>query len=414
VGDEVARIGIDGSLSLGQGTKARLAEHAGEYRIHEGPGGMVLMTRLAPDGRGRGRVLMMGEIISRMTVVEVINVVTSTNWRGELHIVGPLGRRILTVDQGALKHAQTDFETERLGEVLVRAGLIARADLLPLLAQKSSEQRFGQLLVSQGVLDQGTLFKQLQNQAESIFYASLLEERGAYWFVAPPEDAPAPPTTVHLQIQGLLMEGVQRIDEMALYRERIPHNRFFPTAHSDAPKSKLESLEPEAQAVYAVADGARNIDDLARESGLGEFPTLKALYHLARANLITLRRGPTVDAKAAQKLVRQFNDIVRDVFMVVATFGKMEGASRALSSWLETSSHASVLGSRVDIDGTLDAQAIAQRLEESGLEDPMLALHQALHELAAYALFTASGGLPRHEEQALARDINHRLKQLRL
>jgi hypothetical protein len=121
-----------------------------------------------------------------------------------------------------------------------------------------------------------------------------------------------------------------------------------------------------------------------------------------------------VDAKAAQRLVRQFNDIVRDVFMVVATFGKMEGASRALSSWLETSPHANVLGSRVDIDGTLDAQGIAQKLEESGLEDPMQALHQALHELAAYALFTASGGLPRHEEQALARDINHRLKQLRL
>ena len=72
------------------------------------------------------------------------------------------------------------------------------------------------------------------------------------------------------------------------------------------------------------------------------------------------------------------------------------------------------LGTRVDIDGTLDASAIGQRLEESGLEDPMQALHQALHELAAYALFTASGGLPRHEEQALARDINHRLKQLRL
>jgi hypothetical protein len=155
VGDEVARIGIDGSLSLGQGVKTRLAEHAGEYRVHEGPGGMVLMTRLAPDGRARGRVLMMGEIISRMTVVEVINVVTSTNWRGELHIVGPLGRRILTVDQGALKHAQTDFETERLGEVLVRAGLIPRADLVPLLAQKSPEQRFGQLLVSKRILDPG-------------------------------------------------------------------------------------------------------------------------------------------------------------------------------------------------------------------------------------------------------------------
>jgi hypothetical protein len=411
MGDERARVGADGGISLESGARARLAEQPGEYRLHEGPPGMWLMARATGEGRSRGRVLMMGELINRMTVVEIINVITSANWRGELHLVGATGRRVLTIDQGALKHAQTEFESERLGEVLVRFGLLKRAELGALLAQKSPEQRFGQLLVEKAVLDPGTLFKQLQNQAETIFYASLLEERGAYWFVLPADDAPAPPAAVHLPVQALLMEGVQRIDELALFRERIPHNRMFPTA---LPDKKVDGLEPYMAELLKLCDGARSIDDLARDSGLGEFPTLKGIYHLLRSSMVSLRRGPQVDPKAAQKLVRQFNEIVRDIFMVVATFGTMESTRRALGAWLETSPHGGVLGRDVDIDGTLNAQVIVELLEGSSTDDPVQALHQALHELAAFALFTASGGLPRHEEQALARDINRRLKQLRL
>jgi hypothetical protein len=410
------RFGVDGSIAIeGDALRAELARQAGEYRIEQGPAGMLLLARISAQGRPRGRVLMMGELISRMTVVEIINVVTSTNWRGELHIVGPYGRRVLTVDQGALKHAQTDFEAERLGEVLLRAGLLERDKLTSLLAEKSPEKRFGQMLVERSILDQGTLFKQLQNQAETVFYASLLEERGVYWFVVPPEDAPAPPTTVHLPIQALLMEGVQRIDEMALFRERIPHNRFFPFAVSNPQKSKLDALEPYMiEQVLSRCDGSRSIDDLARESGLGEFPVLKAVYNLQRTGLVQLRRGPMLDTKIVQRLVRQFNDVVRDIFMVVATYGRMEATSKNLSAWLEKSPHATFVGKHVDFDGTLDPKAVVSQLQQENLDDPMQQLHQSLHELAAYALFLASSGLPRHEEQALARDVNHRLKQMRL
>ena len=42
------------------------------------------------------------------------------------------------------------------------------------------------------------------------------------------------------------------------------------------------------------------------------------------------------------------------------------------------------------------------------------ALHQALHELAAFALFAATTTLPRDQELALSRDVNTRLKRLRI
>ena len=82
------------------------------------------------------RVLMMGELVHRMTVVEIINLVMSTNWRGELHLVGPAGARAHHRSGRAQARAHR-LERERLGELLVRAGLLERAELAPLLRAKA-------------------------------------------------------------------------------------------------------------------------------------------------------------------------------------------------------------------------------------------------------------------------------------
>ncbi len=410
------RVGSDGNITpVDAPLREQLGAQAAEYRLQRGPLDAYLMCRLGANGRPRGRLLMVGEVVSRMTIVEIINVITSTHWRGELHLLGPLGQRVLTIDQGALKHAQTSYESERLGELLVRNGLLERSRLLPLLKKQKSDQRFGQVLIQEGVLSEEDLYKQLHKQIEHIFYESLLEERGTYWFIAPAEELQAPAATVHLPVQILLMEGVQRIDEMGLYRERIPHNRVFPAATGNALSLKTgEALEPFMLEVLAACDGARDIDDLARHTAQGEFAVLKAIYHLSRAGSVQIRRGPTLDHNAARKLIRQFNDLVRDVFVVVATYKNMDAGRKALASWLETGPHAPVLGCKVDFDGTLDANEVLALLTNSMVEDPMMRLHQALHELAAYALFAASNGLPRHEEQALSRHVNQLLKQMRL
>jgi hypothetical protein len=407
------RIAPDGRITpSGSDPKRARFDFGTEYRVHPGPGGSLLWMRATTPNASAGRILMMGELLSRMTVVEVLNIVTSTNWRGEMHVVGPRGSRILTVDQGALKHAQTDFDSERLGEQLIRAGLLSRKHLEQHLPQKPKDRRFGQYLVDLGLLDGEVLFKQLQRQAETIFYASLLVDSGQYWFVAPPDAAPTPATTIHVPLQALLMEGVQRLDEMALFRERIPHNRLFPSV-SDTHPSRT-SLEAGAMAVLALCDGTRSIDELARATSLGEFPTLKIIYGLMGTGHVRLLSGPTLDAKAAERLVRLFNDIMRDIFLAVATYGSVEHVRRAINNWLSNSAQSAVLGDQVDVDGTLAFNALLRRLDDNPQADPLHALHQALHELIAYALFTVTNALPRHEEQSLSREVNHRLKQLKL
>jgi Domain of unknown function (DUF4388) len=413
VTQERVRISTDGRIApVGTDTTPRLCARLEEYEVHDGPDGMWLLLRESAEIGQRERVLMMGELTTRTAVLEILNVVTSTSWRGELHIVGPTGRRALEVDQGALKHARTDFEGERLGEQLVKAGHISRHDLLRLLGAAPSDRRLGQLLVEQRLLTEELLFAELRRQAESIFYAALLVEQGMYWFVQRGESAPPSATSLHLPIHALLMEGVQRIDEMALYRERLPHNRLFPFVPAAEGSARKPSSDPHVEAVLALCDGKHNIDAIGRRTALGEFATLKIVYGLLRSHKAQLLSGPSVDPKVTARLVRLTNDIMRDVFIAVATYGRMESTREAISQWLSGSEHARVLGTSVDVDGTLDRVFVQERLEKSGSDDPMSALHQALHELCAFALLVSGQHMPRREEQLLARDVQHRLKQL--
>src|SRR5690606_24065596 len=203
----------------------------------------------------------------------------STGWRGDLHVLGGAAHRILSFDQGALKHAFSTSPDDRLGQVLFRSGLIPKEILDQLLDEgERSGARLGELLVSRGLVESRALFQLLQRQAEQIFYGALVVDDGQYAFLLPSEDQTPPPHTLHVPIQGLLMEGVQRIDEMALFRDVIPSNQLCPVRKEGAqPKSK--ELDPTAKRVLEVVDGRRNILELGIATGLDEFATTKAVYH---------------------------------------------------------------------------------------------------------------------------------------
>ncbi|MEM9075300.1 MAG: DUF4388 domain-containing protein, partial [Myxococcota bacterium] len=264
--------------------------------------------------------------------------------------------------------------------------------------------------VDRGFVDAQQLFQHLQRQAEDIFFGSLLVAKGFYVFlVGGEEDASA--TTVHLSVQGLLMEGVQRIDEMALFRDKIPSSDLCPVRKPDAPEPK--KLDDSAKEVLELCDGERTIDDIARDSGLGEFSTTKAVYHLLSQKQVTLHAPSRVDPDKVRGLVNLFNEVLQDIFFAVATYGGLAQTRATLDAWIQGSGYGPYFGEGVDELGTIDPNHVANALQGVNTEHPLEALHQALHELAAFALFSATTVLPRDQELTLARDVNARLKAIR-
>lgn len=412
----------DGAVAPEPAARGRLTPHAGRYELSvDAPGLLVLQEESAP-GHPRDRVLMAGEIVSRMTVVEVCNIVASTNWRGELLVVDPEGgRRGLTFDQGALKLAESSLPQDRLAEVLHRHGWLDRPTLEVLRQETGDDDRALALIcVERGLLDREGLFASLRRQAEDIFYGSLLVGDGTYVFRQGEraDDRGAAAATLHVPVQALLMEGVQRIDEMALFRQRIPGPEMVPELKADAPGRaggrRGGSQEPTLAKVLGWVDGRRSIGEIARGTGLGEFGATKAIYQLLQQGTVVLHRPRNIDEAATRRLVRQINEVVRDVFVAVATYGGIDATRATLAAWIQGSGYDALFGDGVDVDGSLDADDVVRRLQSSPEPHPLEHLHQALHELAAFTLFSASTSLPRDQELRLSRDVNRRLQAIRL
>lgn len=389
-----------------------LKRFAGSYKLAVASPGLLLFGDASQGVEARPRVLMAGEIVTRMTVMEVINVIATANWRGELLVATPTWERRLLFDQGALKGAASSSSDDRLGEVIFRAGGISRRDLERVLQDLGPDERFGETLVARGIIDSAQLFQFLQKQSVEVFHGALLAGEGHYVFHLPTDSEEPLGIQMHMQIHGLLMEGVQRIDEMALFRERIPSNQMCPVPVPDAPPPK--KLDQTAEALMAVCDGRRTIEELARMTGHGEFATTKAVYHLLQAKMITLRRASNIDTDTVKRLVAAFNEVMQDIFIAVATYGGVAQTRQTLDAWIDGSGYGPFFGEGMDDFGCVDANVITQALMTVEQESPVDSLHQALHELAAFALFSATTTLPRDQELTLARDVNRRLKQIRM
>lgn len=402
----------DGTLRVvGRGAERRLRDMSGRYRMLFDVPGMLLLRREGEQEQPPPtRVLMAGEILHRMTVMEIINLIATSNWRGEMHVLGPDSQRVLSFDQAALKNARSSHRDDRLGEVLYRKGVLDRRQLDELLRDVTPDRRFGQMVVERGLVDQDTLFQHLQTQAEQIFYNALLVSEGHYVFRLP-DEANTPSTTLHIPVQHLLMEGVQRVDEMGLFRERIPSSQMCPEVKPDA---KAKDLDATATTVLAYCDGERSIEDIARETGLGEFQATKAIYHLMQQGQVLLRSGVRLEPEQVQGFLEPFNDVMRDIFMAAATYGGLARIQQAVEQWLQQKGFDRFLGDGVDVDGSLEVAEVVAAMRRVDSSRPLEELHQALQQLAAYALFQVTSQLPRDQEAALSRDVNRRLKALRV
>jgi hypothetical protein len=202
--------------------------------------------------------------------------------------VGDVERALAMVD-GDIAWACSTSPGERLGELLARMGMADRARIDGALAEqgasgRSGHRRIGELLVEKGVLAPDEVARGLRHQCMEIFLGLLVARSGSFVFLRG-IDPSALPVVLELDTQAMLLDGLRRLDEMELYRTRVPGGDavLHPTG-----KPVHESLPPEARQILALADGARTLSDLAAASALGEFEATKAAFRLIEQGFLRL------------------------------------------------------------------------------------------------------------------------------
>ena len=159
--------------------------------------------------------------LARLALPELLRELQAASATGILSLSGEGARKALYLRAGRVVFATSNQTSDRLGEVLLRAGKITREQSEASARALANGRRQGRALIELGALTPDELWSAVQTQVREIVLSVLQWEQGTFHFeesVLPEKER----ITVDLDVTGLLLEGVRRADPNGPIRARHP------------------------------------------------------------------------------------------------------------------------------------------------------------------------------------------------
>jgi tetratricopeptide (TPR) repeat protein len=215
-------------------------------------------------------------------------------------------------DRGSISYASIVNRRDRLGDLLVKNGLVEPEMLASAVDAQGSRtaKRLGEILIERGAITPEQLERYIRVQIEEAVYFLFTWTQGTFSFE--PDQMPEEGAMlVSIHPENLLLEGARRVDEWSLIEKKIPSlDLIFALAPSlaDLP---AEELTEEQRKVIPLLDGRRSVREVVEESGLVEFDVGKALFGLVQAGFAHPqgRKAPPTPAEAGAKRIQEHRNL---------------------------------------------------------------------------------------------------------
>lgn len=208
---------------------------------------------------------------------------------------GAGAEKVVWLDEGMVVFAASNSADDRLGEMLIRAGMITldQYDESVRLIRETGKKQ-GVVLVEMGALTPKDLFTGLKFQVREIVVSLFSWPEGRAVFI-PPAEGEMPPIRVHFSPRGLIMEGIRRQADSAKLRRRLPPRDAVVRLNRAVLLEEGPSiLLPEEQNVVSAADGSPTVAQVLERAEGDEISRLKALYGMVCAGLCAVEGGTAV------------------------------------------------------------------------------------------------------------------------
>ncbi len=187
-------------------------------------------------------------------------------------------------DAGQIVYASIVNRRDRLGDILVKNGLITPEQLQAAVDAQAHrrDRRLGELLVEMNALTRPALESYMRIQIEEAVYYLFTWTSGTFSFETDVRPD-AQDFLVRISPESLLLEGARRVDEWSLIEKKIPSfDLIFVVERARLAASEV-TLTPEQERLVPLIDGKRDVAALIDDSGMLEFDIAKALYGLITA-----------------------------------------------------------------------------------------------------------------------------------
>ena len=354
-----------------------------------------------------------------ISLVDFIGFLANGYETGVLTVASGHIERSLYFYKGDVVWAASTVLDDRFGQFLLQRGRISQ-EQLSTVTNQTGNTRIGRLCVDRGYLSPHELWSLVQDQLRQIFDRMLIMERGMWSFARVSSEVLAE-SQIHFSTQGLLVDTLRRLDELKVYRQRLPNGdvlleRVLEESTADLVKKLDKDQRSEAEALLQHVSGPIAIKELMRVLHTGEFEVTRAAYHLIRANLVRVVEGsgapenkePAVNSDAAREIMGTYSMAIREMFDELGRVGKVGQLRNACRGFLQdeagSGAYARLLQNvKLQPDGTLEEKPLLEAAEAAGVS--ARGLSDALSELLFFVLFRSTEILGRRRGDDLARRV---------
>lgn len=247
-------------------------------------------------------------------------------------------KKTIYIKSGDPIFARSNIEDERLGEFLLRQGIITiDAYNHSVELMKKTGKRQGAVLVEAGYLKVEELPGLVRSQIEEIIRNAFKLLSGRFEF----KEGPLPTEeiiTLKLSLANLIYRGIKGIDSFQFIRSELSDLNSIPVPAED-PYHLFQDifLDEKDRHLLLLVDGKNTINDIIKKSQLNQFESLKTIYSLLCTRIIELKE-PSLTQESEETV--PMDEVLRNGDIDEAFLREVE----ELYKKIETMTHYEILG----------------------------------------------------------------------
>ena len=248
------------------------------------------MTTVAPRGT-----------LDQAGVPAILRALVRADATGPLRFTRGRVTKTVYLQGGRLIFATSTDPDDRLGEMLLRKGLISYRDLEESVKAIRAGKRQGTALVESGSIRSRDLVQGVTEQVQEIVYSLFLWEDGAYEFVE--GDLPTREVILlRMPTEDILMEGIRRVERWSRIQAGAGplEQRYTPSPQSAAILQSM-SLTKDELSLVALLDGAPTLEEICAASRRSDFEICRAVWGLWVTGVLDRMPQDTEGPRALEK-----------------------------------------------------------------------------------------------------------------
>jgi hypothetical protein len=359
----------------------------------------ILLERASGGGNALpwDRDLVITADVRAFALADILHLLHSSAKTGFLFFEDGSHAKSVYLHRGEVVFAESNQSFDRLGECLLRVGVITPEQFRDARRAYTPSSRYGKILVERGYLTPRELWNGVKVQVEEIVRSLFSYGAGTVHFW---EGEVHPDNVVRLSLptRRLIAEGLRRRDELLKFLAWLedPQVRLFSGV------ADTQGLGETERAIVAAARDEHSFEEVCGEAGVDPLTGARTVQLLKLIGAITVDKVPSEDAFLSDfpdsrpgdedqigECVRRYLKLMAELAAPIVAVEGAEGLQQRLASVLEDSARRYpelMAGVEVGPGGSIDPEAMVERaLRFPGEREREVRL--ALGELLSYVEF---------------------------